>query len=428
MKKSILVFSYYSNMPGACQAEWIDDRIQAFIRRGYSITIVSASCCIQHQDMQITHVRIPALSPHAAAYEYDESKRRNLVTKKGITFRYLQCMSMLDRFLGKIHLQSGEGRWSWFISSLWISIFKIRVKEFDFIYTSGGPAGAHLTGIVLSKLFRKKLLCEFQDPLSGSDIGRNKLSKFGLVFFEKIIISNADFTIYCTKNAMVDAKTRYPSIADRISFVYPGSIAVELYLQHASIHKSEKVHHEKINITYLGSLYLTRNLDAMMEAFHELALGGTPVTNIEVNIYGNMNADIRERILNFKYPGIFIIHDLISREEAMQRALMADVLLLVQNIDDRSINTIPFKTYDYLHTGKRILALTYRNDEIDNMMTTHGHWVCQADNIKGIKDILVQMKAKLADTAHPVVISKYTPDYAVNSMLALLCDQVKNPG
>ena len=413
-------------MPGACQAEWIDDRIQAFIRRGYAITIVSASCCIQHQDRQITHIRIPALSPHAAAYEYDESKRRNLDTKKGITYSYIQFMSMLDRLLGKIHLQSGEGRWSWFISSLWISLIKIRVKEFDFIYTSGGPAGAHLTGIVLSKLFRKKLLCEFQDPLSGSDIGRNKFSKFGLAIFEKLIIWNADFTIYCTKNAMVDAQTRYPSIAERISFVYPGSIAVEQYLQHANIQTLEKVLNEKINITYLGSLYLTRNLDALMEAFHELAKEGNPVTNIEVNIYGNMNADISERILHFKYPGIFIIHGLISREEAMQRALMADVLLLVQNIDDRSINTIPFKTYDYLHTGKRILALTYRNDEIDNMLTTHGHWVCQADDINGIKDILVHLKANLADTTHPVFISKYTPDYAVNSMLALLSNQVKN--
>ncbi|MCA6511709.1 MAG: hypothetical protein IM569_02500 [Chitinophagaceae bacterium] len=413
-------------MPGACQAEWIDDRIQAFIRRGYTITIVSASCCIQHKDRQITHIRIPALSPHAAAYEYDESKRRNLVTKKGITYRYIQFMSTLDRLLGKIHLRSGEGRWSWFISSLWISIFKIRVKEFDFIYTTGGPAGAHLTGIVLSKLFRKKLLCEFQDPLSGSDIGRNKFSKFGLAIFEKLIIWNADFTIYCTKNAMVDSQSRFPSFAERISYVYPGSIAVEQYLQHANVQTLEKNLHEKINITYLGSLYLTRNLDTLMKAIDELAKEGTPVTNILVNIYGNMNADIRERILNFKYSGIFIIHGLISREEAMQKALMADVLLLVQNIDNRSINTIPFKTYDYLHTGKRILALTYRNDEIDNMLTTHGHWVCQADDVNGMKDILVHLKANIADTTHPVVISKYTPDYAVNSMLALLSNQVKN--
>lgn len=366
MQKSILVFSYYTNMPGACQAEWIVDRMQAFIRLGYDITIVSASCCLQHQDKKITHFTIPALSPHAAAYEYDESKRRKQETKKGIAYRYIQCMSMLDKLLGKIHLQTGEGRWSWFISSLLLSLCKVKVKQFDFIYTSGGPASVHLTGIVLAKLFRKKVICEFQDPLSGADIGRNKLSKTGLAIFEKLIIRYADFTIYCTKNAMTDAQIKYPAYAQRISYVYPGSVAVEQHLQHANKEQLGYQLHNKINITYLGSLYLTRNLDAMMAAFEELAAEGRPVTNIEVNIYGNMNADIRERIVHFKYPGIFIIHGLVSRDEAMQKALMADVLLLVQNIDDRSINTIPFKTYDYLHTGKRILALTYKNDEIEN--------------------------------------------------------------
>lgn len=407
-------------MPGACQAEWIDDRIQALNRKGYEITIVSASCCIQHKDIQITHIRIPALSPHAAAYEYDESKRRNLDIKKGISYRYIQCMSLLDKLLGKVHLQSGEGRWSWFVSSLCISLIRIKVKKFDFIYSSGGPAGGHLTGIVLSKIFNKKLICEFQDPLSGSDIGRNKLSKVGLSLFEKIIIQNSNFIIYCTKNAMLDAQSKYPTNAKKISYVYPGSIAVKKYLQHTTKPIENNIIQEKINVTYLGSLYLTRNLDAMMQAFQELAYEGRPITNIVVNIYGNMNADIRERLIKFKYPDIFIINGLISREEAMEKALLSDVLLLVQNIDDRSINTIPFKTYDYLHTGKRILALTYRNEEIDRMMKAHGHWVCQADDVNAIKEILANMKAKLSDSSSPVIISNYTPDFAVNSMLSLL--------
>jgi hypothetical protein len=35
--KKILVFSYYTNVPGVCQAEWVDDRIFAFIEKGYSM-------------------------------------------------------------------------------------------------------------------------------------------------------------------------------------------------------------------------------------------------------------------------------------------------------------------------------------------------------------------------------------------------------
>ena len=42
MEKRILVLSYYSNVEDSCQAEWVDDRINAFIEKGYEITLVSS--------------------------------------------------------------------------------------------------------------------------------------------------------------------------------------------------------------------------------------------------------------------------------------------------------------------------------------------------------------------------------------------------
>ncbi len=420
MSRSILVFSYYTNMPGSCQAEWIDDRMLAFIEKGYDITLISATCCFTHTNPKIKHIKVPALSPHGAGFEYEEIRRRNIPQPNFTFYFYLKAMYLFNKLLKKLHLSSGEGRWSWFISSFFACFFVGNNKKFDFIFTTGGPASGHLTGILMAKLFGKKVMVEFQDPLSGKDIGRNKLSHAGLQFFEKRIIRFADITLYCTRSAMEFARAKYQAYASKIDFVYPGS---NQQLHSTSIFMDKKEadsDKSKINITYLGSLYQTRNLDAMMQAISELSKEGISIQNkLEINLYGNMNPDIRQRILDFSIP-IITIHGLVNRDIALQKGFEADVLLLIQNTDDRSIGTIPFKTYDYLHTGKLILALTYKNPELDEMMLAHGHLVCQANDVQAIKQIL---KALLADPdKHYNVIkpSDLTPELAVTKMLKLL--------
>ena len=423
--KEILVFSYYTNVPGVCQAEWVDDRIFAFIEKGYSISLVSCTYCHTHTSSKIKHYKTPALSPHGAAYEYNEIRNKQIPVSKGLSYFYTWMMYPVNRFLHLLHLRSGEGRWSWFISAFFSSLFHVqKKKDLDFIYSTGGPPSAHLSAIVIGKLYGKRVIAEFEDPLSGEGIGRNKLSAFGLRFFEKIIIRWATTVIYCTQNAMKFSREQYPRYQNKINFIYPGArLPLQLRSVVSDSQKFELV--RRINISYLGSLYQTRNLDNLLEALRMLLEERTN-PNVEINVYGEMNADIRERILQFPYQDYIKLHGHVSRELALQKASQADVLLLIQHTDMRSKTTIPFKLYDYLHTRNLILGLIFRNNEIEDLLVSHGHMVCQADDINGIKDILVHLKANLADTTHPVFISKYTPDYAVNSMLALLSNQVKN--
>ena len=209
MSKSILVFSYFTNMPGVCQAEWIDDRLWPFIDKGYDISLISGTCCFTHAHPKIKHSKVPALSPHGAAFEYNEIHRKNILAKKSLSYVYTKLMAYVERVLEKLHIRSGDGRWTWFITSTIAGLTISSIKNVSFIYTTGGPASAHLSGIFFSKLFGKKVICEFEDPLSGKDIGRNSLSRIGLKFFEKRIIKYADCTIYCTKNAMLDARRKY---------------------------------------------------------------------------------------------------------------------------------------------------------------------------------------------------------------------------
>ncbi len=411
MNKSILVISYYSNMPGACQAEWVDDRINSFLEKGYKISVITSICCFKHTS-KLNHYRIQSILPKSFIYEYEEIQRRSIPYSKKKLKKFSRYYSF-SKFLNRIFsLFGGEGRWDWFITTFIWSLFNYKkIKSHSVIYSTGGPPSAHLLGVFYKILFNKNLLVEFQDPLTGEDIGRNKVSKYGLSIAEKFIIKKSDLVAYCTEMATKRAKKVYQSFSEKIYNIYPGSS-----LKSCSINTKTP---KKINITYLGSLYQTRNLDNFMKALYNLNdhLGNLE-EKITVNIYGNIDKDIRERILAFKL-NIIKYHGLIPRHEVSNVANKADVLLLIQNTDKRSSVTIPFKLYDYLAMKKLTLGLTYCNEEINNLLSSHGHLYCDANDVRDIQDKIFLLLDNYSTLTTSLIDSTLTPMNAADNMISL---------
>jgi len=408
--KNALVISFYTNLPGSCQAEWVDDRMNALIDKGFKITLISSRGVFKHKNDSIRHIRIPCINPHGAKSEFNEIESRNIKINLYLKF-YYRVMAFIDFILKKIGLETGEGRWNWTLSSLF-SLFYGHGK-YTFIYSTGGPASVHILGIVYAKLLRSKLFIELQDPLTGEDIGRNKFSKLGLSLFEKFFVKNAYRVIYCTKNACKYSKESYPKYEKKIHHIYPGS-----YLEQGV--ESKYFSEKKIRFTYLGSLYSTRNVTNLIEAIEKLhEYNPTYLNKFKIDLFGNIEEKILNEIKSFKHD-IFVINGLVSRELALNESLKSDVLLLIQNTDNRSMNTIPFKTYDYLRTGKLIFALTYNNKEINNLLTDHNHIVADASNFENIYHGLKKIIDNISELNFKITKSKLTPMKAVEEMLELL--------
>ena len=78
MKKTITVISYYSNVNDSCQAEWVDDRINAFLDEEYFIVLYSSILSKKHKNSNIKHFRTPSLSPNSFEHEYREIQKRKI--------------------------------------------------------------------------------------------------------------------------------------------------------------------------------------------------------------------------------------------------------------------------------------------------------------------------------------------------------------
>jgi len=412
--KKILVISHMANIPGCCQAEWIDDRIYEFLKREYQITVISGSHCFKYKH-EIKHYRVPSILPYEAKAELNEIESMKIdIKSRPITIFYLRCMRFISKLLDRLNISlfKGEGRWFWMFSSLAMGLKIMPFKNYNFIYTTGGPASAHLSGILLSKIFRTKLIVELQDPLTGEDIGRNRWTIKGLKIVEKFIVSNATNIVYATKNASLSAKEYYPKWKHKIDFIYPGAKKLKTLKK-----QSPKQKNKPINFSYIGSLYQTRNLDNFFSALQELS----PEREYEVNLYGWIAEDILERIIKLENSKIKI-HGMIPREQAIANSQKADILLLVQHTDRRSSKTIPFKLYDYLNSGNIIFGLTYMNQEIDQILETHGHITSDASSVEQIKENLTRVFKDFKRMKNNIKESELIPSTAVNRMEKIVTD------
>jgi hypothetical protein len=379
--RRILIVSYYANMPGACQAEWVDDKIKSLLEKEHEITVISAICANPYQHPKIKHIRVPSISLHDFKDEVIRCKDVGL----GLSW-YLYLVIpiiytlgiMIDWIQGFVTKGIGEGKWSWILSSFVAEFLIVLRHKTDSILSTGGPASAHVSSILVSKIFGKSLVIELQDPLSGGDIGRNQAARGWLCRIEKFIVKNATKTVYVTKAAAEFAEQQFHS--SRIEAIYPGAWDFKISPSNFS-----RPNTGRYRLIHLGSLYATRTFKTIISALDLLiARGVFQETEIELLNLGHVAPEIRAEICQKSYVKI---SPPVGREKALRLAASYDIMLLIQNKDERSQVTIPYKTYDYLNLNNKVLGLL-NSSELTQLLLEAGQMACTLEDIEGVAKIL----------------------------------------
>ena len=99
----------------------------------------------------------------------------------------------------------------------------------------------------------------------------------------------------------------------------------------------------------------------------------------------------------------------------------ADVLVLIQNVDDFSAETIPSKVYEYLAAGRPILGLVHRNAELAGMLKGLGHTVAEAADAGSVRGAVSEIHRRWeAGTLGTRAGSPYTIASAVEQLVAVV--------
>jgi hypothetical protein len=417
-KNRVLIISYYACMPGACQAEWLDDKVDSFLKAGYEVALVSAICARRHENLKIKHWRIPSVSLTDFRDEIQRIRERGdrvQVRSYLMLPIVLTAGLLLDAMQHLLTKGVGEGRWSWTLpSSIASLLLALRFKP-DIVLTTGGPASAHLAGIAVGKLISSPVVVELQDPLSGGDIGRNAQARGWLYRVEKLIVSTADKTVFVTKAAAAFAANQFQS--SKVFGVYPGAKDFGILPGRRSSDSGGT-----LRLVHLGSLYATRTFKSIIAAIDTLIASGLLTSSgIELINLGHVSKEISDEIRQKPYVKIL---PPIAREDALRYAADCDVTLLIQNSDERSKVTIPYKTYDYLNLGNKVLALL-NSDELMEMITRCGHIAVPLSDVDAIASHLARLLERSSTNVQSQVVIDAVQQ--ARELLALPGRAVVNP-
>lgn len=379
-QKKILIISYYAGIPGACQSEWLEDKIDSLNSAKKEVQLISGPFQKILCSQKIKQFRVPSISfkdfreelGYAEVKDYFRLKFL-LMWPVALTFGLLS--DLLSMLLTK---GIGEGRWSWIISCFFPALLSAVVFRPDVVLTTGGPASAHVIGILVSKIIRRPVILELQDPLSGDDIGRNPEARGWLYRIEKFLIHFATKIVYVTKSASEFAKNEFSS--KKVFYSYPGAKNFDI--------KTSAKKDDQFKLVHLGSLYASRNFKTIITAIDSLIDEGF-VTNDSIQLinFGHVAPEIREEINQKPYVKIY---PAVSRLEALEFASKCNVNLLIQNSDLRSQVTIPYKTYDYLNLDNTILGLL-NSKELTNLIKEYGHVALDLNDVSSISSALKEL-------------------------------------
>jgi hypothetical protein len=416
MKNRWLIISYFAHIDAMAPSHHIDDRLPSFREKGVAVDLLSSPCGIRYRD--ISHTRIPSPAPSGIRYEARYFLRRK--TKTRFWFKLWETLLLLPvypfYFVEKLLLRL-DSTWSWFLTaSLSAIVLAVRRKP-AVIYSTGGPVSAHIAAMAASRITKIPHIAEFQDPLVHQYAAPGKFERHFIEKVEQAILRTAAASVFLTKKAAENAARRNPG-ARNITCIYAGAVPP------GTLQCGDRG--TTLRIAHFGSLGGSRNLDSFLDALLMLFREDASLAEaLTLDLYGNNSREVSRRMEQFPLKGILAAKGKVKRQKALEAMCRADLLLLIQNTDDVSFETIPSKVYEYLHTGRPILALVYRNQELQSMLEERGHIVVQADDDAGIgeglRTCITRWKnavpAPCADAPSP-----YTVERAVDELLRVARD------
>ncbi len=393
LESPLLFISFFTGIKGNCPAEWADDKIRVLEHAGRKTLVLTGMGSHVSDRGSIRYVRVPSLSWNDYKEEVKELQSAGEAVPLGMRlfmpFAFL-LGNVIDFILRKITKGISAGRWSWVFTALIVALWlKLRHGARD-VFCTGGPTSAHVVGNLAIQLTGGRLFCEFQDPLLGATMTRSSMTRRIATRIESWLVKSSTQAVYVTREAAQAARGRNPAQANHIAAVYPGAWQ---FTQPRS--SAMPARDGVLEFLHLGTLYGTRNLDLLFKALDELRAEGFSLAH-RVRVV-NLGAIYCETAASYRARADFQLLDALERADALARAQQAACLMLIQHTDERSRETIPYKTYDYLNLGLPVFGLL-NNDELRALIEAHGGHTAQADDLDAIKLALRTCLPLLADS------------------------------
>ncbi len=259
----------------------------------------------------------------------------------------------------RMNLFVPDARIGWYFHGIKSGTNFLRNNKVDAIITMGPPHSTHLIGKTLSKKFNLPHIPVLIDPwvdiVYYKDFERNKFTLALDNHFEKSVMQNAAKVIFVTKDTRNDFVEKYPFLKNKSEVLFWGFDEEEFKGIEIQKSKDEEV------LVHAGNIFDYQNPENLWKTLKERIDSGI---KFKIKFIGTVSPKIKQAIsesgLNdfVEYSGFLPYKKMLSE-------ISSASYLLVCATEKRHV---PGKLFEYLRTGKPVLAFGDDNEEVNQIL------------------------------------------------------------
>ena len=261
-------------------------------------------------------------------------------------------------------------------------------EKIDVLYSTFSPGTSHLVGYLLKRKTRGLWVADFRDLWVSFPDRRfvTPIHKKIEQFLERKVIHSADRVVANTDDSRKVFLRDYPQIDSKKFVAITNGFDVEDFDQCLF----QEVKEDRFCITYAGNFYGGRNPRSFFAALSELFQERPELRGkFAVNLVGSFEPSIVQLVESYNLNGIVKTMPYQTHKRCLEILCGSDVLLLIDS-PDFSVS-IPGKTFEYLRTGKPILALVPEGATARLLRESGVDTIVHPGDIVGIKEILLDI-------------------------------------
>ncbi|MCK4448327.1 MAG: glycosyltransferase family 4 protein [Candidatus Marinimicrobia bacterium] len=243
----------------------------------------------------------------------------------------------------------------------------IKTEKPDVIFSSSPPPTVHLIARKLAKWSGIKWVADFRDPWTDihyyENQNRNKVVKQFDSYLERSVLRDAD-KISCISRLDIEedfAKKTDPEKCVNIANGYDEADFRNI--------KTGEIKSKKFIILHIGAVGKERNPLNLFKAICKL--GDEKIIMPEtftLRFIGHVDELVLQSIKSENIEPFVDFISYLPHSEALAKTMLADVMLLLVTQSEKNRRILPGKTFEYMRTGKPILALGPENGEVARIL------------------------------------------------------------
>lgn len=277
-------------------------------------------------------------------------------------------------------------------------------NKVDTLITTGPPHSLHLIGQQLKAKHKLRWIADFRDPWTSigyhAQLPLTHLAKQKHQRLEKQVLESADLLLVTSKGTAKEFKDLTSTPIQVITNGFDIPINTQL------------TDNPKFSLAHIGSFLSERNPKGLWRVLSELTKNEDFARDLQLDFAGIVSPEIEQTLKAFGLSSFVCTHGYLSHEQAIALQRQAQVLLLIEIDAKETASIIPGKLFEYMASGRPILALGPNNSDIaDLLLETQSGVFFNYQQEEALKKLILQWYALFKEgglSLQPKSIDKFS--------------------